>query len=135
MSAPIDASSEWVACPHWHIANPSANINCDSCGATLSPGGLPPNAGDAPTKHWVLFFGIMGLLIGSAIWAGMNPTGIAAKMYGAFLPIVYAATVLYGFGSSFLRFRKRDIDGGILQCALTLLFALAALPTVLDFNR
>lgn len=79
--------------------------------------------------------GISGFLIGSAIWAGLSPHGIAARMYGFFIPIIYGAVLLFGFGRSFLRFRNRDVSGGILQCALTILFGLAALPAILDITR
>jgi hypothetical protein len=48
---------------------------------------------------------------------------------------VYALGLLFGFGRAILCIRKRDFNGGILQCALTILFALAALPAVLDIDR
>jgi hypothetical protein len=136
MASPQTTASQWILCPRCHIANLAAGINCSSCGAALDPNAPPPkHPSGASPKQWVLFIGISAFLIGSAIWAGVSPHSIAAKMYGAFLPMVYFAALLYGFGRSFLRFRKRDVSGGILQCALTVLFALAMLPAILDLSR
>lgn len=83
----------------------------------------------------MLFIGILAFLIGSAIWAGVSPNSIAAKMYDSSIPIFYGLILIFGFTRAFLRFRKGDLSGGIMGVALTILIALAALPTVLDLDK
>lgn len=127
---------QWILCPRCRIANPATSVYCNSCGAPLDPNAPPPRypSGASP-KQWMLIIGISGLLIGSAVWAGVSSNGIAAKIYAVYLPLLYCGVLLFGFGRSFLCFRRRDFSGGIVQCALTILFALAVLPAVLDLSQ
>lgn len=135
MASSQSTEQHWIVCPKCHIANLATNVRCDSCDAVLDPNATPrDDPGGVEPKHWLLFLGIIGFLIASAIWAGVEPNGIAAMMFGQSLPILYSAVLLYGFARAFLCFWKRDFSGGIVGCALTILFALAALPTVLDLD-
>lgn len=136
MASSQSTEPQWIACPNCHIASLSTSVRCESCGAQLYPGSeAPGDPRSASPPQWALFIGILGFLIGTAIWAAISPNSIAARMYGASLPALYCVVLLYGFGRAFLRFRRRDFSGGFTGLALTILFALAALPAVLDFNR
>jgi hypothetical protein len=136
MASAQSSEPQWITCPKCRIANLATSVYCSSCGAALDPNAPPPRypSGASP-RQWGLFLGIVGLLIGSAIWAAVSPNGFAAKIYGLSLPFLDCAVLLYGFGRAVLLLRRRDITGGVTGIALTILFALAALPAVLDFNR
>lgn len=128
-----DSSERWVACPRCRIANPAGNIRCESCGAELDPNrSSPRHPSGASTLQWTLIVGISTLLIGSAVWAGVDPNGATGRLYDAAIPFAYGAVVLIFLARAFLSFRRGNISGGITIVAVTILIALALLPSVIS---
>lgn len=85
----------------------------------------------AAARGLIAAIGISAFLIGSAVWAGLNPNGIAARAYDAALPFAYGVVLLIFVYRAFASFRRRDFSGGITVVAVTILVALALLPAII----
>ncbi|MEO6211876.1 MAG: hypothetical protein ABIQ10_17350 [Gemmatimonadaceae bacterium] len=85
----------------------------------------------AATARVIAIISISAFLIGSAVWAGLNPDGVAGRAYDAAIPFAYGAVLLTFMSRAFASFRRRDFSGGVTVVAVTILVALALLPAII----
>ncbi len=90
---------------------------------------MPTSKAAAPGLIAVI--SISAFLIGSAVWAGLNPDGVAGRTYDAAIPFAYGAVLLTFVSRAIASFRRRDFSGGITVLAVTILIALALLPAII----